>query len=66
MKLFSICPICDDPNWGKPYDGARRWGDFDKCPKCGQAMDVWTESGIRNEMTRRQWEVVIHGHGGRF
>lgn len=50
MKLFSVCQSCD---WApKPYDGDRQWGDFDKCPKCGKAMDVWTESGVRNEEYR--------------
>lgn len=53
MKLFSVCPTCD---WSpKPYDGKRQWGDFDKCPKCGKVMDVWTESGVRNEENRRKW-----------
>mgnify|MGYP001013424848 len=50
MKLFSVCQSCD---WApKPYDGDREWGDFDKCLKCGKAMDVWTESGVRNEEYR--------------
>jgi len=56
MKLFSVCPACTfEP---KPYDGQRQWGDFDKCPKCSEIMDVWTESGIRNEETRRRWREV--------
>lgn len=59
MKLYSVCPVCDDPGWGTPYDGrSRKWGDFDKCPKCGEIMDIWTESGIKNEMTRRQWGIA--------
>lgn len=50
MKLFSVCPTCEfDP---KPYDGNRAWGDFDRCPECNEAMDVWTESGVRNESFR--------------
>lgn len=57
MKLYSVCPACDVPDWSKPYDGARTFGDFDKCPQCGEVMGVWTESGIRNEMTRRSWGV---------
>lgn len=45
-----VCPACD---WSpKPYDGKRQWGDFDKCTKCGEVMDVWTESGVRNEEAR--------------
>lgn len=55
MKLYSVCQVCDDIGWGNPYDGSRPFGDFDKCPKCKEVMDVWTESGIKNEMTRRQW-----------
>jgi hypothetical protein len=53
MNLFSVCPAscCDfDP---KPYDGKRAWGDFDRCPKCNEIMDVWTESGVRNERIRQ-------------
>lgn len=50
MKLFSVCRVCD---WSpKPYDGKRHWGDFDKCVRCGEVMDVWTESGVRNEEAR--------------
>lgn len=51
MKLFSVCPTCPkfEP---KPYDGNRSWGDFDKCPTCGSVMEVWTESGVRNEQYR--------------
>lgn len=51
MKLFSVCVPCDEQ---KPYDGHRQWGDFDKCAKCGAVMDVWTESGIRNQEVRHQ------------
>lgn len=58
MKLYSICLPCDGPTWANPYDGTRHFGDFDKCQKCGEIMDVWTESGIRNEMTRRQWGIT--------
>jgi len=50
MNLFSVCPACPfDP---KPYDGNRVWGDFDRCPKCGEIMDVLTESGVRNDERR--------------
>lgn len=49
MKLFSVCAPCD---LQKPYDGNRQWGDFDNCSKCGEIMDVWTESGIRNAEAR--------------
>lgn len=50
MNLFAVCRTCD---WNpKPYDGKRQWGDFDKCTKCGNVMDVWTESGVRNEEAR--------------
>lgn len=62
MKLYSICLPCDGPTWANPYDGTRQFGDFDKCPKCGEVMDVWTESGICNEFMRRQWG--IHGAVG--
>jgi hypothetical protein len=59
MNLYSVCPTCEDPEyWGKPYDGGRKFGDFDKCPKCNEVMDVWTEGGIKNEMTRRQWGLL--------
>ena len=51
MKLFSVCVPCDEQ---KPYDGHRKWGDSDKCAKCGAVMDVWTESGIRNQEGRHQ------------
>lgn len=52
MLLFSVCIPC---NVMQPYDGTRRWGDFDKCPKCGATMDVHTEAGIRNENARRHF-----------
>lgn len=56
MNLYSVCLPCTGPTWENPYDGkTRQFGDFDKCPKCGDVMDIWTESGVRNEMTRRQW-----------
>lgn len=55
MELFSVCPSCED--WSPmPYDGQREWGDFDKCPRCGTVMDVWTESGVRNEEARLKKE----------
>jgi hypothetical protein len=63
MKLYSVCPTCDVPDWSAPYDGTRAFGDFDKCPKCNATMDAWTESGIRNEMTRRQWGVPLSKWG---
>jgi isoleucyl-tRNA synthetase len=44
IKLFSVCVPCDQI---KPYDGQRLWGDFDKCSKCNEIMDVWTESGVQ-------------------
>lgn len=50
MKLFSVCVPCDEQ---KPYDGDRAWGDFDKCQRCGETMDVWTESGVRNQLMRQ-------------
>lgn len=50
MILSSVCISCDVL---LPYDGSRAWGDFDKCPKCKGIMDVWTESGVRNENARR-------------
>lgn len=49
MKLFSVCVPCDQT---QPYDGQRVWGDFDKCPKCDEIMEVWTESGVRNARWR--------------
>jgi hypothetical protein len=52
MKLFSVCVPCDEQ---QAYDGKRQWGDFDKCPKCREIMEVWTESGIRNQEARRAW-----------
>lgn len=55
MKLYSVCPACDfDP---KPYDGNRKWGDFDQCPKCNAIMDVWTEADVRNERVRLGWGI---------
>lgn len=59
MKLYSVCPICDDPGGSTPFDGARAFGDFDQCAKCNAIMDVWTESGIRNEKTRRGWGLSV-------
>ena len=51
MKLFSVCPKC--PGFRpRPYDGSRNWGDFDSCFECGTVSDVWTESGVKNEMAR--------------
>ena len=53
MKLFSVCPACDfDP---KPFDGSRTFGDLDQYPKCNATMNIWTESGIRNEKVRLGW-----------
>jgi hypothetical protein len=57
MKLYSVCPVCNDPDWQTPYDGSRLFGDLDRCAQCTAIMDVWTESGIRNEMLRRQWGI---------
>ena len=54
FQLYSVCPACDVPDTSNPYDGQRQFGDFDKCPKCGEVMDVWTESGVRNEQNRRE------------
>jgi hypothetical protein len=54
MILFSVCVPCDEQ---KPFDGRRDWGDFDKCPKCGKDMEIWTEAGIRNQQIRRNWGV---------
>jgi len=57
MKLFSVCPTCVfEP---KPYDGERKWGDFDRCAKCGAIMNVWTESGVRNEQARQAIDDLI-------
>jgi len=53
MRLFSVCVPCDKQ---KPYDGQRTWGDLDECPCCGELMDIWTESGIRNQEVRRALE----------
>jgi Zn-finger nucleic acid-binding protein len=51
MRLYSVCPECD---WNpRPYDGDRAFGDLDKCPNCGQLMDVWTDRGVRNEEIRQ-------------
>ena len=50
MKLFSVCAPCDV---AIDYDGNRAWGDFDRCTKCHAVMDVWTDSGLRNENYRR-------------
>jgi len=51
MKLFSVCINCVE--WlPAPYDGNRKWGDFDTCPRCFKTMEVWTESGVRNEESR--------------
>lgn len=61
MKLFSVCHVCEfEP---KPYDGAREFGDFDRCQKCSSIMDVWTESGVRNESNRlgRHIPVPVSG-----
>lgn len=59
MKLFSVCAACA---WSpKPYDGKRQWGDFDKCSRCGEMMEVWTESGIRNEEVRRHNYAALSG-----
>jgi len=53
MNLFSVCPKCSVFDWAaEPYDGKRPWGDFDRCTECGSVMDVWTESGVRNEESR--------------
>ena len=51
MKLFSVCEQCDEI---KPYDGNRTFGDLDLCDGCKEPMNVWTESGVRNENWRRQ------------
>lgn len=61
MKLFSVCPTCPEFK-AQPYDGQRAWGDFDKCAECGTTMDVWTESGVRNEQARLKLALL---NGGR-
>lgn len=56
MILFSVCEPC---NVAQAYDGARMWGDFDKCEKCKRVMNVWTESGLQNENFRRRAAIPI-------
>lgn len=51
MILFSVCEPCNEMTI---YDGNRAFGDFDKCPACKGIMDVWTDSGVRNENSRRR------------
>jgi hypothetical protein len=50
MNLFSFCPDCEVL---QPADGSKRFGDFDRCPKCHDTMELWTEAGVRNENARR-------------
>lgn len=50
MELFSICLPCEVL---LNFDGHRQWGDIDKCPKCSNAMDIYTDAGVRNENNRR-------------
>lgn len=54
MNLYSVCPVC--PFKAEPYDGTRTFGDFDKCPKCGGVMDVWTERSVREQNLREELE----------
>ena len=50
MKLFSVCTHCLEAT---PFDGARDFGDRDRCSSCCLMMDVWTESGVVHENNRR-------------
>jgi hydrogenase maturation factor HypF (carbamoyltransferase family) len=53
MKLFSFCPDCEVLQPYRDPDRNRLFGDFDKCPKCSDTMELWTEAGVRGENGRR-------------
>lgn len=53
MKLFSFCPGCEVLQAYRDPDRNRPFGDFDRCPKCRDTMELWTEAGVRNENGRR-------------
>lgn len=53
MRLFSFCYDCEVLQDYRNPEAKRMFGDFDKCPKCSGTMELWTESGVRNENDRR-------------
>ena len=42
--MHSVCVSCDV---SKPLDGKRHMTDFDRCPKCGEVMDVMTSTSFK-------------------
>ena len=43
IKLYSVCQTCDR---FEPLDERRKFGDFDRCKKCGNIMDMWTTAAV--------------------
>lgn len=54
--LFSFCGPCEVLHPYHDPQHNRLFGDFDKCPKCGETMDLWTQAGVRAENNRRWFE----------